>query len=139
MGRPLPVPTTPSKKRKNAAPTLETPPPNPNTARRAGAPAYLKPNLNWSQFSLTYIVCDENGSAANDQFLRLTDGLTLAQAHSDAIKHFDKHESRRVTIQQRAGCLLGSLASPNARAYLWFCEQPGSGGAPGGPPDDERG
>ncbi|KAK3364604.1 hypothetical protein B0T25DRAFT_576829 [Lasiosphaeria hispida] len=61
----------------------------------AGAPAYLKPNLNWSQFSLTYIVCDENGSAANDQFLRLTDGLTLAQAHSDAIKHFDKHESRR--------------------------------------------
>ncbi|KAK1749814.1 hypothetical protein QBC47DRAFT_418690 [Echria macrotheca] len=93
----LPVPMTPSKKRKNAAPTIEAPPRNPKAARRAGAPAYLKPNLNWSRYGLTFIVCDENGSAASDQFLRLADGLTIAQAHSDVIKHFDKHESRRVT------------------------------------------
>jgi hypothetical protein len=97
----LPV-TTPSKRKKSGQDVaIQT-----NPHRLAGAPAYLKPNMNWSHF------CDATGSAASDHYLKLFHGWTLPQAYSECITHFDRNEAKRV------GAYNNSLIICWARASL---------------------
>lgn len=89
----LPAPSTPSKRKRGSEGAL---PAQVSPQRRAGAPAFLKPNLQWSNFGVTYLFCDAKSSAASDKYVRLYDGWTMAQAHSEAITHFHLKESDRV-------------------------------------------
>lgn len=82
------LPVTPSKRKAGEN--------SPGPHRLAGAPAYLKPNLQWSNFGINWITCDAKSSAAKDEYVRLFPGWTMAQAHSECITHFDAHESERV-------------------------------------------
>ncbi|KAK3358730.1 hypothetical protein B0T25DRAFT_576979 [Lasiosphaeria hispida] len=103
----LPV-TTPTKRKKIGQDVaIQT-----NRHRLAGAPAFLKPNMNWSHFGLTYMFCDATGSVASDHHLKLFDGWTLPQAYSECITHFDRNEAKRV------GAYNNSLIICWARASL---------------------
>ncbi|KAK4163783.1 hypothetical protein QBC43DRAFT_300992, partial [Cladorrhinum sp. PSN259] len=68
------------------------PPPH----RRAGAKAFIKPNVNWDFFGVTFLVCDARGAAANAKYLQLKPGLSLAQARADAAITYDCYELERV-------------------------------------------
>ncbi|KAK4168081.1 hypothetical protein QBC43DRAFT_361741 [Cladorrhinum sp. PSN259] len=86
----LPAPTTPSKRRRSGEPVT-------NPHRQAGAPAFIKPNLNWDDFGVSFTVCDKVNSCANAKYVAWNDGWTLQQARAEAMMHWDRHEIERVT------------------------------------------
>ncbi|KAK4165650.1 hypothetical protein QBC43DRAFT_287821 [Cladorrhinum sp. PSN259] len=72
---------------------------------RAGAKAFIKPNVNWDFFGVTFLVCDARGAAANAKYnlmlerllyLQLKPGLSLAQARADEAITYDCYELERV-------------------------------------------
>ena len=69
---------------------------NLNPRRRAGAPAYIKPNLKWDDFGISFIFCDKLSSCANARYINLRPGWTLQQARAEAMTHYDENEEERV-------------------------------------------
>ncbi|KAK3363832.1 hypothetical protein B0T25DRAFT_54388 [Lasiosphaeria hispida] len=88
----LPGPATPTKRKRND----EDAAPSPKPHRARGADAFLKPNLNWTHFGMSFVVCDVKGSAASDKFVQLAPGMTMAQVYSDCMVNFDEQEAKRV-------------------------------------------
>ncbi|KAK3364384.1 hypothetical protein B0T25DRAFT_598460 [Lasiosphaeria hispida] len=58
----LPAPVTPSKRRRSGRPVV-------NQRREAGAPAFVKPNLNRDDFGILFSVYDKNSSCANAKYV----------------------------------------------------------------------
>ncbi|KAK3934374.1 hypothetical protein QBC46DRAFT_427632, partial [Diplogelasinospora grovesii] len=85
----LPAPSTPTKRKRNDGFTV-------NQHRLAGAPAFIKPNINWDDFGISFSVCDAKSSGANAKYVALTPGWTLQQARAEAMTHWDEHECDRV-------------------------------------------
>ncbi|KAK3372919.1 hypothetical protein B0T24DRAFT_491666, partial [Lasiosphaeria ovina] len=88
----LPGPATPTKRKRND----ENAAPSPKPHRTRGANAFLKPNLNWTHFGMSFVVCDVKGSAASDKFVQLAPGMTMAQVYFDCMANFDEQEAKRV-------------------------------------------
>lgn len=61
-----------------------------------GAAAYMKPNLNWDDFGISFLICDVNGSSSNARFVNWNPGWTPFQARVQAMTNWDYHESKRV-------------------------------------------
>ncbi|KAK3379636.1 hypothetical protein B0T24DRAFT_590171 [Lasiosphaeria ovina] len=85
----LPAPSTPSKRKRNENVT-------PNAHRLTGAPAFIKPNMNWDDFGVSFSVCDAKGSGASAKYVALNPGWTLQQARAEAMMHWDEHEVERI-------------------------------------------
>ncbi|KAL7822207.1 hypothetical protein V8C26DRAFT_390322 [Trichoderma gracile] len=65
--------------------------------RQPGQPVFLKPNINWDDYGLTFIWCDSKGRAVNSRWVQLTESYSAAQARADAVVTWDTAETRRVT------------------------------------------
>ena len=85
----LPAPATPTKRKRNNDG-------QPNPVRLAGASAFIKPNINWDDFGISFTVCDANNASANAKYVTLNPGWTLQQARAEAMIHWDENESERV-------------------------------------------
>ncbi len=83
----LPTPTTPSKRKRSS---------DSNPDRVAGAPAFIKPNINWDDFGISFSVCDAKNASANAKYVALNPGWTLQQARAEAMLHWDENECDRV-------------------------------------------
>ncbi|KAK4227523.1 hypothetical protein QBC38DRAFT_455198 [Podospora fimiseda] len=97
----LPVsnPVTPSKRKqstRNASNKPETARIQTKTERMTGAVAFMKPNLNWDDFGISFQICDFNGSSANGRFVSWNRDWTPSQARVQAMTNWDFHESKRV-------------------------------------------
>lgn len=89
----LPMPATPTKRKRDEAAAGGI---QPNEHRQAGAPAFIKPNMNWDDFGISFSVCDAKSSGANAKYVALTPGWTLQQARAEAMMHWDENECERV-------------------------------------------
>ncbi|ODA84328.1 hypothetical protein RJ55_02848 [Drechmeria coniospora] len=67
-----------------------------NEHRKAGAAAFIKPNINWDDFGVSFSVCDANSANANAKYVSLREGWTLQQARAEAMIHWDERECQRV-------------------------------------------
>lgn len=68
----------------------------PSAYRRAGATAYTRPVVNLDNVGVIFQTTDSKGSLANPKYIRLTEGLTHAQARADVALAYDEHERARV-------------------------------------------
>ena len=88
----LPTSATPTKRERDGAPAgLQT-----NEHRLAGAPAFIKPNMNRDDFDISFPICDAKSSSANAKYVHLNPGWTWQQARAEAMLHWDESECQRV-------------------------------------------
>ncbi|KAL6834384.1 hypothetical protein V8C40DRAFT_87583 [Trichoderma camerunense] len=66
--------------------------------RAAGQPVFLKPHLNWDDYSLGFMYCDVRGSTIHSHWVDLAPGYSSQQARADATLQWDVAECRRVTM-----------------------------------------
>jgi len=85
----LPTPTTPTKRKRDENTQV-------NQNRFVGAPAFIKPIMNWDDFGTSFSVCDAKSSAANAKYVNLNLGWTWQQARAEAMVHWDENEYQRV-------------------------------------------
>ena len=64
--------------------------------RQPGGPAFLKPNINWEENSVTFFWCDSKGGAVNSRSVQLCQCYTTAQAKADAVVRWDQAERKRI-------------------------------------------
>ena len=84
----LPAPSTPSKRKRGGD--------HINADRVAGSPAFIKPNINWDDFGISFTVCDAKNASANAKYVALKPGWTWQQARAEAMMHWDENECERV-------------------------------------------
>ncbi|KAK4168192.1 hypothetical protein QBC43DRAFT_296865 [Cladorrhinum sp. PSN259] len=114
-------PTTPSK-RKQSAQSSSTALTQTKRERMVGAAAYMKPNLNWDDFGISFPICDVNGSSSNARFVNWNPGWTPSQARVQAMTNWDTTSPRGVvgwySGRPDAGNPLPSAAVHQATSHL---------------------
>ncbi|PTB47948.1 hypothetical protein M431DRAFT_363821 [Trichoderma harzianum CBS 226.95] len=97
--------------------------------RAAGQPVFLKPHLNWDDYTLAFIYCDIRGSTIHSHWVDLTPGYSSVQARADATLRWDVAECKRVTTHNTmvvaywARCrLVHWLKDRQPRAQQLSCE-----------------
>jgi len=91
FNRDLPL-STAAKRKANGSTGGARPPPH----RRAGAPAFLRPNQDPDGFGLVWQTVDESNMAVGSGYVQFHNGWTPQQARAETAAHFDRHEHARI-------------------------------------------
>lgn len=85
-------PSVPAKRKAAREGTVASPPAH----RQAGAPAFMKPNINWDDYGINWMLVDSKSAGVNPRFVQYHNNWTAEQARAEAVIHFDRHERTRI-------------------------------------------
>jgi len=85
-------PSTPAKRKAAREGTVAITP----VHRQAGAPAYMKPNIDRGDYGINWMLVDSKSAGVNPRHVQYHNNWSAEQAKAEAVIHFDRHERTRI-------------------------------------------